>query len=131
MERTGFVYKVLATITVTRAELEVLSFASRQHYDSKCRSLCGVASSQQGTKNGTLTIWRIFYFEDVEGPPNPNEIASVEVDSHVVDTLIKTTEQFVHAGPYVQETIALHMKLRGIMHALNTEWRRLNEAPVE
>lgn len=114
MERSGFEYKVLAKVKLTRAEHTLLMECSARHYDSYCRTI-----GKAGEKS-FLYGWQ-WQFES--GPPDPKEEIEVTGTFRDFDTLAKVTEQL--AVRERAEVTELHMKLREVLDDINTEFRRL------
>lgn len=83
MERTGFEYKVSATVRLTHPEVEHLAYQASRYYDGKCRALVPPGPG------AVLNRMRNSFF-DTNG--EPSEHAEVELSLREMNLLLKVLE---------------------------------------
>jgi len=139
MKRTGFDYRILATISITGAELGRLMTLSRLHYDGKCRAarengglLCGLCNQWIFHNDGEKKLSPSLLDESLQDKePAPKSygvdlLLSVEVTLTFaeLDLLAKIGEgeQFYNSPA----PMMLTMQFRGLMHECENEHHRIN-----
>ena len=144
MKRTGFDYRILATFTITGAELGRLITLSRLHYDGLCR----MAGVQGGFLYGLCNQWAFHnadknrsVFCHWESPASLDEAKSemtqaelalsteVSVSTRELDILAKIGEGeqfYCHGGDNAPKPMMLTMQFVGMLRECVDEFNRIS-----
>lgn len=141
MNRTGFHYRIEATVTFTGQEIPLLFENSQPHYDARCRAMSKPAHSDYGGEVWALLnqfVWNL----DPEPPwlpdekqdayfrrvclENPHATVICNLPFRRLDLFAKCLEM---ANPEPVAN-ALRSSLRATLQAINDEHDRLNPPEV-
>lgn len=144
MRRTGFDYRVMATVSITGAELGRLMTLSRLHYDGKCRA----ARESGGLLYGLCNQWAMHndkqvspaFLDEALQDKAPNQSCGADLLLPVevlltfaeLDLLAKIGEGeqfYCRGGDKSPTSMMLTMQFRGVMHECNAEYTRINPSP--
>jgi len=130
-EGTGFAYDIHANIRLTARELRILKRASDLHYDYKCQNIFTPGPDAFGN------ALRHFYFkngEDIaDDALDPKEVPDEAVSRAYkaswdhLDLMLKVLEAARHDEGMAAEATTMSMNIRGILHSIEKEQRRVGD----
>ena len=118
MNHTGFAYRVMARVTLTREEIDAACSLARAHYDHTCQSTARPGGLLFGLNN-RLHLAR--------NPGLPEDEIDVALTFRDADLLAKVTEQLMYPGEMLNPAACrLHAELMLLMRKMNAEYERMH-----
>jgi hypothetical protein len=123
MNHTGFAYRVMARVTLTREEVETATALARAHYDNLCKDTARPGGLLFGLNNRL----------HLAGNPGlPEDEIDVALTFRDADLLAKVTEQLMYPGEaLIPAACRLHAELMLVMHKMNAEYERMHPRTEE
>ena len=120
MNHTGFAYRVMARVTLTREEIEAATALARAHYDHACQSTARPGGLLFDLQNR-------LDMPTCDRAARPDNEVESELSFRDADLLAKVTEQLMYPGEaLIPAACRLHAELMLVMHKMNAEYERMH-----